>query len=122
MIGWRGPLHVLLCVVLLWQGAAGALVLGRMAAFDPAMAGAICRPGAMLAADSTPEPDDPRKRDAALCALHCAAPLIAAPPSPPSPSAPDRIAFTRADAPAPDCVPRVAALASPPARGPPAFA
>ena len=119
MLASRSLAHVLLCAVLLWQGAAGALVSGRLAAVATTPAGAICRPGGMLNARPASSRDDRTSRDEALCALQCAALPVAAPPLAPQLAAPDRIFFSRAEIPAPSPSSSAPRLALPPARGPP---
>lgn len=107
------PIHLLLCVALIWQGAAGAVAAGRMSGFHAAFGGALCRPGG-----GDPRAADPQAIfDQALCAAHCGA--AAAPPAPPALPAPLVFTLARRDAAALSDAPGERRSLPPPARGPP---
>lgn len=114
----KTPIPVLLCLVLIWQGLAGALASGRMASFDARVAGVLCRPGGGDAQGADPQ----AVAEHALCALHCGAVHAASAPEAP------RLAIALAQSPArydaaraADAPQRRFAL-PPPARGPPTYA
>jgi hypothetical protein len=108
-------IHLFVCLVLLWQGAAGALAAGRMAALDATIGGVACAPGG-----GDPRAGDPQAViERALCDLACAAAVASDAPAPASVGSPHVYATARYDAPGlTDCdSPRGAA--PPQARAPP---
>lgn len=110
-------IHLAICLALLWQGAVGALAVGRIAGFDATIGGVACAPGG----------GDPRAGDRqsiierALCDVACAAAVAANAPAPAGVAASHHYVTARYDAPAlADCdLPRGAA--PPQARAPPLF-
>lgn len=114
----KGLIHFLVCCVLIWQGAAGAVAAGRMASFDAVVAGALCRPGGGDARTSDPQ----AVADHAMCALHCGATQAGPAPEPPALAAPASRPVARAAAAPFADAPRPPLALPPPARGPPPFA
>lgn len=108
-------IHALVCLVLIWQGAAGALAAGRMAGLDPALARVLCRAGAQ----ETQSGDPISVADHAFCGLHCGAIAIARPPGPARISAPLAFAPARYEASRLADILLSRADLRPPPRGPP---